>query len=271
MSTKKYPLLLLLFCLALVQTACDKEKQKPEVAIISHKVQEDGSVNITGAIVNGKTKKLSSTGFLVGTDDSFLELSGYVGSGSSGTEFYASVNGDKFTTVIPSEYFQSYTKYYFRPYAITESNQVSYGPIISIDNITGPAVTPTCNLTPGYVNTTALGMPQNYYQVTISPDSWSEVYTITAETSNNYRFYYKFYKKPKTGLYKTISYQPSVAGKVMIYYSTPGSFNSYNILEGASVYVNETEKDKWDISICDATWKLTSSTLPFSTRVICPL
>jgi len=264
MNLKTFLSLLPFLFLALLQTGCDKFQKTPEVEIISRQVLDDGSVRLIGAVVSGKAKNVYTAGFEVSTDSNFSDY--------TYTEFYASMDGDKFTTVIPTETFASNTRYYFRPYAeAKKSYDRIYGQSIFLDDIQPPYVGPPCTLTANYVNTGTIDMPQNYYQVTLDAGSWDDSYTLTATTYSGVQIVFRFPNKPKTGVYQTVDYNPPSQHEVLIVYYTANGFNSYTIDSGASVYVHETEPNKWDISVCDATWQLGNTTAPFSTRVICPL
>ena len=251
MHIKTSLLLLPFLFLALLQTGCEKFKKPLEIEVISRQIMDDGSVRITGAVVSGKAKHMSAAGFEVSKE------------GEEGhSTFEASIDGDKFTAVIHTEFLESYTKYYFMPYILIKDGGGGVaGEPISLDNIQPLYVAPPCNLTTNYVN---LGSgAETYYSVT--EDISFDTYTITGNTGS-VRISFTFPGKPKTGVYKTIADSPSSPHDVMIMYYTQNVYYSYAIDNGASVYVHQTESGKWDINVCGATWN--NGTSPFSTRMI---
>lgn len=249
-------ILFLLFSVPFL-SSCEKFKEDPKMQIVLKKINDDGTVSVTAEILSGK-KNVESVGFCLGKN-SLPEAD--LNSNMHFNTIFSSVNNDKFSATIPANYFESYTGYYIRPYAVSNSKTV-YGDQIYLENIHSPLTTPPCSPADNAINIGSITGTEHFTTVKMTPGQLSE-YTIRA-SSNSHMFTLEFQQKPRTGIYTT-GYTEGQKD-VNIYFVS--GFISGSASPGSPVYVNEVEKDKFEISFCGIPWKYGNSTFQMTSKMI---
>lgn len=251
---------LLLFSV-LFLLSCKKIEEDPAVEFTASQLTADG-VDVKAEVTKG-AKQATGAGFCFGkTSMPVADLSGY----SSGTvQVY--LDGKKFSTLIPEHYFESYSGYYIRPYVKRES-KIIYGSEIYYEQVQQPFSTPSCSPADNYFNPGAGVVPgaQNYYSVNVTYGPLHE-YRIHAQT-NNHNVKLEFLRKPKTGIYLSSPYTSSENHKLVYVLLNVGSMSKLADA-GQEIHVNEVEKDKFEITFCDLSWKFNSGNTAYaSSRII---
>lgn len=157
--------------------------------------------------------------------------------------------------------FDSTKTYYFRPFA-NNVYGVTYGQVMELSNIKAIPVEAPCTL------------PLNTFEFLESERS---IYSVTDISFNgayhDFQAYafgmtmdVTFLTEPHNGIYETTHYEyPDKENEVRISVN-----NSYYVLANASVYVNELDANRLEITICDAqhTGGSFGGPYPFNLRVI---
>lgn len=250
-------ILLILLVLPLGFISCDKLREDPRTVISSSKIN-NGKIELTAQIVKGR-KQVSESGFCFGTSS---KPTADLNTNITTNTVACNLDGDKFSASISNILFQSFTGYYFRPYVTISSGEIFYGKEVYLEDIQGPLVMPTCSFADNYINVGTSSSPETFYGANVYTGN---EYQINAY-SNSVNMFIKFRYKPKNGVYTTENYLYDDNSRVEIYFYK-GS-GPWSVLPGSKVYVNEVEKDKFEITMCNLPWKLGSSTLYINSKLI---
>lgn len=250
--------ILLLLVLPLAFISCDKFREDPRT-VISYSKINNGNLELTAQIVKGR-KQVSGSGFCFGTSS---KPTAELNSSYTTHTVACNLDGDKFSASISNLHFESFTGYYFRPYVTNSSGDVFYGKEVYLEDMQGPLVTPTCSFADNYVNVGTGSSSETLYGANVY--AYSDDYEINAHSSS-VNMFIQFRYKPKNGVYTTENYLYDDNSKVKIYFYT-GS-GPWAVLPGSKVYVNEVEKDKFEITMCNLPWKLGNSTFYLNSKLI---
>jgi len=243
--------------------SCKKFSQQPKVEITSSQIQDNGDLYLFAEVVSG-IKTINRVGFCWGTSSQPVAD---INSSMMVNTVVSNIDNENFSATIPGVYFESYTGYYIRPFAQTQSG-VIYGQEVYLESVGLQPVTPTCTPTDNYVNTgLSFQGPQVFSQVSASNGVLSSYHIRAWKYSNQDELEFEFKRKPKTGIYKTSSYASEDNSKVNVILNS-GSI-SKNLESGYPIYINEVEKDKFEITMCSVPWKFSgSTTLQLTTKII---
>ncbi|MES2515312.1 MAG: hypothetical protein V4580_14260 [Bacteroidota bacterium] len=228
----------------------------PKVHIVSAVIQNDGSVLVTGEIDSPGYSTVEYAGFCCNTVSQPDILN---------RQAIADVNGSTFTAVYQN--FDVDSVYYFRAWA-TNDQGYAYGTELSLNQIIAPPVTPACSLVINKLDN-GTGNATPYYAWVSAPVYSSQFWQFSALPQGQNTLYFKFGSQVTTGIYTTDDDHDPAAGHVFVEFNVGGS---YRYLEpGTQVYVNTIGTDTFDITICNAPWKVgTSTTFSLNTRFQCP-
>ncbi|MEO8148227.1 MAG: hypothetical protein ABI723_11340 [Bacteroidia bacterium] len=237
------------------KTLKDVNDYFPEVKTVSAVVNPDGTVEVTGEIISEGNAEIENAGFCLSTDSVPYMLDGQV---------ICNIDGSTFTATYSD--FDPYKKYYFRSWATNDYGYV-YGNIVALDSIKATPVIAPC--TPALNTINIGGGTPTDNMIAQAPvagiDGW-EVHCSGFSYVNSVVF--NFGSKPSTKIYTTTTSSNPGADEVNVIFHA--GFNSGTLSDGGKVYVNQKNSTSWEISICDAPWTLSSSTLYLTTRFMCP-
>ncbi|MBS3914639.1 MAG: hypothetical protein KG003_09070 [Bacteroidetes bacterium] len=223
----------------------------PKLKMVSATVLDDGSVEVTGEVLSSGNGEMDFMGFCTDTNSSPEMLDMQINE--------VTVKGSKFTATYPPD-FELGTKYYFRCWG-NNGFGYAYSNIISLDSIRPLDVTAPCNPT---INTVNAGTIQGNETYSSFQSSSNIGYWQIDAYSNSNILKYKFYTKPKTGIYTTTTnFDPGMGG---VYVSNTSGFSSGTLTAGSKVYVNQYQTGKWEITICSAPIKYGSASVNFTTH-----
>jgi len=227
------------------------EDYYPKVQTVSAEVQNDGSVIVTGDIVDAGAADVENWGFCMSTGPK-PEMADSQHLGTS-----------LFKTLYKG--FSQDSSYSFRAWAYN-SYGYSYGNIITLNRVVVSPITPPCSMTKNTIKYTDSGS-ETFTSVYKPKQGTDGHWTITA--SNTYgSIDFEFGEKPVTREYTTI-YNNNYIGWGEIYVSFNGVFNTGKLDPGSSVIVNKLTDTTWEVTVCSAPWYNGSVTL--STYFQCPL
>lgn len=247
------PLLLLLSSCAVPKK--DPDDYYPELETESAVVLQDGSVRVTGRVVNNGGSPIEYAGFCMDTlstptlsDNQLLAMS---------------ITDDRFTAIYDN--IEPYKRYFFRSWAGNAAGY-AYGSIIYLDSISATPVTPPCSPTLNTMELAPGNPPDNVWQVSQPVEGFNE-WTFTAK-AGGYWYDFTLGSKPKTGIYTVGSsiYGPKAATVVI-----HGGFITGNVISGELVYINQISSSKWEITLCSASWLVNgTSTSALTGKFECP-
>ena len=222
----------------------------PTVSTVSAVVNEDGDVEVTGDVTL-KTGSLHYIGFCMDT----LPVPDML----KNQEIVTELNGSQFKTVYSMNYNPAKT-YYFRSWAAS-SYGYKYGEVLSLSNIRAAVVSAPCTLNPnssniGLVNSGPgpAGSVYNVSGVSQSSSTWN--ISCNGYDANAGRLSLSFGSEPKTKVYTTT--EGGAYGNLVSISITSG-FTSGVVKAGSKVYVNKISEGIFEITICDAPWKVDGS------------
>lgn len=247
-------------------SACKKARKNvedyyPKVTTVSASVTGDGNVEVS-ADVTLKTGQLQYIGFCMDTVPVPDMVKNQV--------IVKELNGSSFRHTYAMD-FNPAKNYYFRSWAASETGY-SYGNVVSLSNIRATPASAPCDLT---LNTSDIGLggSGNIYKVS-SVSNFSSTWDINTSgydsRAGNLRF--SFGSPLKTKVYTTSSSYLSIYSD-NVFISVSGGFNSGVVKAGTKVYVNKLSEGVFEITVCDASWNATGSslTLDLKTRFRSPL
>ncbi|MBL7931093.1 MAG: hypothetical protein JNL60_04300 [Bacteroidia bacterium] len=261
---------LVLPIIVFILSTCTKARKNvmdyyPEVSTVSANVTEDGGVEVT-ANVTLKTGALNYAGFCMDTLPSPDMMKNQV--------LVDNLNAAEFKSVYAMN-FDAKKTYYFRSWAASDKGY-AYGNTISLTNIKATPLSPPCMLNInssniGTMGSSGSGPEGSAYQVT-AVDNFSSTWDITSYgyTSSAGTLYFHFGSEPKTKVFTTT--EGSAYGD-MVFISVSSGFSSGYVLKGYKVYVNKISEGVFEITVCDAPWKLdggSSATFKLNARFISP-
>jgi hypothetical protein len=246
----------LLLCNSCRKALKDVNDYFPKVKTVSAIVQLDGSVRVTAEIESegeAKNSEMENVGFCVSTssDPKMLER-----------QLIATSNGSSFTATYPVTDFSVDSVYYFRSWA-TNNYGYSYGNVICVDSIIATPVIPPCTLNMNSVNIG--GSPTYYYYNVDAPDSYNY---FRASTLSGPSVEFQFGSALTTGIFQTTTDLSPYAGQVNVSFYSGALYGA--LKSGSNVYVNKAGPASFEISICDAPWTYSTSTLHFNTHFVTP-
>lgn len=243
--------------------SCHKAKKNvrdyyPVVTTTSTIITDDGDVLVNAKIESTGDQPLEYVGFCMDTLPEPNMLSNQmVVNAVDGADF--SYTFPNISTMLDYRAFNPNKTYYFRSWA-ANGNGYSYGNTISLNNIKGAPVIPTCTLNPNQLN----GSP--YTSVT-QPylNSSGNTWDFQAQSAFYGTLYFRFGSKMRTKVFTTVDYQSPNLNQVYV------GFNSSEFLKsGSKVFVSETSANVFEVTICTAPYSLNSSTSYVNTRFVCP-
>ncbi len=265
---KKQLLFILIVLLFSVIFSCRKAKKDmkdyyPSVNTVSAIINEDGDVIVEAEITSSGEKSLEHIGFCMDTIPAPKMLSNQI--------VVSTINGGNFSTkysninsTLSYQSFNPNKTYYFRSWA-TNGNGYNYGNTISLTNIKGTPIIPTCSLAPSYLNL-GTGNPSSTYYKVNSP-SQSGTWDFQASSYSSGTLNFKFGSQPRNKVFTTTTSTPNNNEVNVSFYS---GFISGTLNSGTYVYVYETSTGIYDITICQAPWLYSSTTFYLNTRFTCP-
>ncbi len=253
---------ILIFSVLIVFVASCRKVEKdpldyyPKVKTVAAVIQADGSVLVTGEIIDEGADVIEYGGFSMDTFPIPEMLSNQV---------ISYFSGNIFTAVY--ENFDISKTYYFRSWAANEYGY-SLGNVIALDSITATPVVAPCNPVINSVNYGGLS-PTQYFTNVPAPSQGFDTWDIIANTSQG-TYTLKFGASPVTKIYTTTLNTSPGPNEVRIsFYSgfTQGALN-----DGSSFYVNQVSPGNWTMILCNAPWQYSSgSTLNMNMNLTCPL
>jgi len=252
---KKNILISSFFCSTWFFISCEKPLKDPKdyfpkVETVSAEMKPDGTVEITGRIIDKGNTDIEYIGFCMDTvSQPLMNVHQKLASTLNGNEFTATYAG-----------FEIYKRYYFRAWA-TNYNTYAYGNEIYIDSIE-PVINPPCNPT---LNSFDMGsFPVNlFYQYKPTEDNgWTMTVSGGNATCNLH-----FNSKPLSKIYEAHN---SMVGPEYVRVDFSQGFVSGVLNDGAKVYVKQTNVNSWTVTICNEPWVYQGSTLHLTTKFNCP-
>jgi hypothetical protein len=257
--------IVLLFAFSCHKAKKNMEDYYPKLNTTGATVTDDGDVVVEAEIVSAGTKRLEYWGFCMDT----LPVPGML----SNQVIVSEINGSTFNTkydnvtALYSYYrFNPNKTYYFRSWA-TNGNGYGYGNVISLSNIKGIPVIPSCTLAASYLNLGTL-QPSSAYSAVGGPTlNVNNTYDMQAQSWSSGTLNFNFGSKPRNKVFKTITGSPGV-NEVNV--SFVSGFTSGTLNNGTNVYVNEVSTGVYDITICQAPWVSGGATFFLNTRFTSP-
>lgn len=225
----------------------------PVVKTVSATVLSDGTVEVKGEITSEGAAPINDAGFCTDTLNypDMLDMQ----------TIATNIQGESFSVVYSG--LKPFTRYYFRSWA-TNAYGYSYGNIIFLDSIAATPLVAPCSPP---MNTVDIGTgtgEETFYTVNATEHSY---YWEIQAHSNSVLLNLDFKTKPVTGIYTTTTSTSPEDNTVNVNFWS-GSIGP-TLLAGSSVYVNQINSNKWEITICNAPWKYGSSIFYLTTKLIC--
>lgn len=233
----------------------DVKDYYPSIVTNSVTMLDDGSVDIRGTVTDEGPYELDFLGFCADTLNPPDMLSMQINK--------VAYDGHNFSAVFPPEFALAKT-YYFRTWAANGYGYV-YGNTLSLSNIKPLEVTPPCNPSNDYLSS---GINTDTYNDKREADGFN-YWQIDADGGKNSSTF-KFYEKPRTGVYfTTTTFSPMAKG--WVYISNTSGFSTGVVQNGGKVYVNQTSPGHWEITCCSLTMKYnTAGNAAFTCKLIYP-
>lgn len=248
-----------LACLLLLTTCVKVQKDVknyyPKIETTSVTLLDDGSVEILGTVIDQGPYELDYLGFCADSANPPNMLSMQLND--------VNFDGNNFSAIFPPE-FALKTTYYFRAWAANSYGYV-YANTLSLSDIKPLDVTPPCSPSADYLSS---GINTDTYN-NKTESSGFDYWQINADGSQNMSTF-KFYEKPKTGIYfTTTTFSPMSKG--WVYISNSSGFASGTVQNGGKVYVNQVSPGHWEITCCSLTMKYnTAGNAAFTCKLIYP-
>jgi hypothetical protein len=231
---------LLLTFVSCVKPLKNIEDYFPEIEL-SAKTLDDGSVLVEGKYIKQGAGSIDKQGFSY----SYFE-NGEI------TENQVLLNGDDvFSHIYPAGFFPDST-YYFKAFSDNNFGYVFSNTVKLTDIKAIPVVAP-CAVTPGtlYVEPFSYSVVYNpaYHSFDYVEYNCYGSFSGQGKTAN-----FRFKKPPLTGVYTTKAYLGEDDKAVV--FSISNGFDNGLVSYEKSVYVNRIDANNFKIEICDATWKI---------------
>ena len=221
----------------------------PHVETVSTIQLNDGSIEITGRIVDEGATPVEYIGFCMDTVSDF-EM-------DDNQLFAATISGNEFKAVYSG--FEMYKRYYFKAWATNETGY-SYGNTIIMDSIEAN-INPPCSPPNNSFDYGSFPMTFNYFYVPTQANDW----TISAETINC-SIDLEFSSKPLSKIYTSSS---SLTGPKYVRVSFHQGSIGGILSDGGKVYVKQTNPNKWVVTICNEPWVYSGNTMHLTTKFTC--
>lgn len=236
----------------------------PTVSTVSAVVNEDGAVEVTGDVTL-KTGSLDYIGFCMDTVPMPKMQQNQV--------IVEELNGSEFTTLYTMNFNPAKT-YYFRAWAASGEGY-SYGNVIALSSIKATPVIAPCTLNENSSNIGLMGGsgsgPKGSVYTVSEVDDFSSTWDVkaTGYDASAGTLNLSFGSALKTKVYTTTN---GYAYGDLVSISVSSGFTSGIVQSGSKVYVNKLSEGVFEITICQAPWKIGgfNSTSTLNARFISP-